>query len=336
MRLSDIGEEGLLAHLFRNHHIANEADGVVIGVGDDAAVLTADSSGMLTIITTDMLSERVDYLDETITPYMLGWKSVAVNISDIAAMGGIPTWTLVSLGFRPDTDVSYIDEFYRGLIDCTKRFGSQIIGGDMNSVISDNVISITQLGKVEPGMLIRRTGAKVGDRILVTGQLGQSRAGYKLLTRDGLAVSMEKHRAVTEAHLMPIPRVPEARSAASTGLITAMMDLSDGLGSDLPKLCAASGVGAAVYSDRLHLSDALLAAVDDLGMNSIDLMLSGGEDFELLMTVAPGNVSAVIDAVQTTTGTPVTEIGEIVETGIEVVFADGSRRPITKGWEHFS
>ncbi|MHB1458623.1 MAG: thiamine-phosphate kinase [Armatimonadota bacterium] len=336
MRLSDIGEEGLLSHMFRNHHIANEADGVVIGVGDDAAVLSADSSGMLTIITTDMLSERVDYLDETITPYMLGWKSVAVNISDIAAMGGIPTWTLVSLGFRPDTDVNYIDEFYRGLTDCIERFGSQIIGGDMNSVISDNVISITQLGQVEPGMLIRRSGAKVGDRILVTGELGQSRAGYELLTRDGLAVSLANHKVVAEAHLMPIPRVPESRAVVGTGLVTSMMDISDGLGSDLPKLCAASGVGAVVHVDMLHPGDDLRVAADDLGMNSIDLMLSGGEDFELLMTVAPENVSAVIDAIQTATGILVTEIGEIVETGIEVLFADGSRKPITKGWEHFA
>lgn len=336
MRLSDIGEEGLLAHLFRNHHIANDVDGVVIGVGDDAAVLSADGSGMLTIITTDMLSERIDYLDETITPYMLGWKSVAVNISDIAAMGGIPTWMLVSLGFRPDTDVSYIDEFYRGSTDCIDRFGSQIIGGDMNSVIGDNVISITQLGKVEPDMLIRRSGAKVGDRLLVTGHIGQSRAGYELLTRDGLAVSMAKHKVVTEAHLMPIPRVPESRTAAGTGLITAMMDISDGLGSDLPKLCAASGVGAVVYADKLHPSEALRIAADDLGMNPIDLILSGGEDFELLMTAAPENVDAVIDAVQTVTGTLVTEIGEIVETGIKVVFADGSNKPITKGWEHFA
>ena len=336
MRLSDIGEEGLLAHLFLNHHIANKADGVVIGVGDDAAVLSADGSGMLTIVTTDMLSERVDYLDETITPYMLGWKSVAVNISDIAALGGIPTWTLVSLGFRPDTDVSYIDEIYRGLTDCIDRFGSQIIGGDMNSVIGDDVISITQLGKVEPSMLIRRSGAKVGDRILVTGDLGQSRAGYELLTRDGLAISMAKHKVVTEAHLMPIPRVPEARSAASTGFINAMMDISDGLGSDLPKLCAASGVGAVVYADKLHPSDALIAAADDMRMNSIDLMLSGGEDFELLNTADPENVSAVIDAIQTTTGTLVTEIGEIVETGIELLFADGTSKPIAKGWEHFA
>jgi thiamine-monophosphate kinase len=198
------------------------------------------------------------------------------------------------------------------------------------------VISITQLGKVEFDMLIRRSGAKVGDRILVTGHIGQSRAGYELLSRDGLAISIKNHKVVTEAHLMPIPRVTEARFAVLTGFITGMMDISDGLGSDLPKLCAASGVGAVVYADRLHPSDALQTAADELGMNSIGLMLSGGEDFELLMTAAPENVNAVIDAVYLATGTLVTEIGEIVETGINVLYADGSHKPITKGWEHFA
>lgn len=336
MKLSDIGEEALISRLIRDYRIPAAGDGLVIGAGDDAAVLAEGPGGMLTIITTDMLSEHIDYRDDIITSYRLGWKSAAVNISDIAAMGGVPTWTLVSLGFRPDTDIAYVDEFYRGFTDCTGRYGSRVIGGDMNAVIGDNVISVTQMGSVEPDMLIRRSGAKAGDRILITGYIGQSRAGYELLIKHGLDVSLAVHKALIDAHLTPAPRIPEGRSAAGTHLVHAMMDVSDGLGADLPKLCKASGIGAVVQADRILISDDLRRAAADLGIDALNLAVSGGEDFELLMAVSPCDVDAVIEAMLASTGAPVTEIGEFVDGGIELALPDGSRRTLNKGWEHFA
>ncbi|MHB1001679.1 MAG: thiamine-phosphate kinase [Armatimonadota bacterium] len=336
MKLSDIREEALIERIINDNHLPRSGEGLTVGVGDDAAVLSADAQGMLTIITTDMLTERMDYRDDLITPYQLGWKSVAVNISDIAAMGGSPTWTLVSLGFRPDTDVSYVEAFYRGITACAAHYGSTVIGGDMNAVIGDNVISITQLGRVEPGKLALRSGAKVGDHLLVTGLLGESRAGLELLLKYGLEESINLNEPLVQVHVMPFPRVFEAVAAVGTGAVHAMMDISDGLGADLPKLCKSSGVGALVCSDRLPISEDLKIAACTLDMQAIDLAAGGGEDFELLMAVPPDAVETVINAVQSSTGTGVTEIGEITGNIIKIAYPDGTKRPLHGGWEHFS
>ncbi|HEY3298248.1 MAG TPA: thiamine-phosphate kinase, partial [Armatimonadota bacterium] len=174
MKLSEIGEEALIERISKLNALPQSAPGLIVGVGDDAAVLAPDTDGKLTLVTTDMLTENVDFKLDLITPYQLGWKSAAVNISDIAAMGGDPTWTFPSLGFRPDTEVEFVDDFYRGMSDCASRFGSIIAGGDMNSLDGDYVISLTQLGKVSPDRLALRSKGRAGDQILVTGWLGNS------------------------------------------------------------------------------------------------------------------------------------------------------------------
>ena len=333
MKLSDIGEEALIEHIAECFPLPKSGPGLVIGVGDDAAVLSGGDE--YTIVTTDMLSEGMDFLFESITPYQLGWKSVAVNVSDIAAMGGIPTWTLVSMGFKPDTHVDFIDELYRGMIACTERFGSKLIGGDTNAVRGDAVISVTQMGKVKPENLARRSGARVGDRILVTGCLGDSIGGLELLFKFGIQKASEISGRLIEAHFMPVPRVPEANAVVSTHAVRSMMDLSDGLGADLPKLCKASGVGALVYAEKLPVSDDLRHAAEALGTSATNMSAGGGEDFELLMTCAPEDVGKIIDAVESETGTRVTEIGEIIEGPVKIVYPDGTRKPLTGGWEHF-
>lgn len=336
MKLSDIREEALIDRIVSEYNLPVTGEGLVVGAGDDAAVLSAGPDGMLTIVTTDMLTERMDYRDDLITPYQLGWKSVAVNISDIAAMGGLPTWTLVSIGFKPDTELSFVDAFYRGVTACASRYGSTVIGGDVNAVIGDDIISITQMGHVEPDKLALRSGAKPGDRILVTGLVGESRAGLELLLKYGLNESITICEPLVQVHVMPFPRVSEARAAVSTGAVHAMMDVSDGLGSDLPKLCRASKTGALLYADKLPLSADLKTAAGELGIDPVDLAAGGGEDFELLMTVAPEDVNAVISAVQSGTGTCVTEIGEVTDGPVEIIYADGSKKPLKGGWEHFA
>jgi thiamine-monophosphate kinase len=333
MHLSDIGEEALLDHVFDKFRLPKSGPGLVVGVGDDAAVLDL-GSGKLTIVTTDMLIEGPHFRLDLITPYHLGWKSVAANISDIAAMGGLPTWTFASIGLKPDMDLEFADSLFEGMTECAEKFLSKIVGGDTNAVEANTVISVTQLGEVEKDRLALRSGARIGDRILVTGWLGNSIAGLHLLLKLGLDEAARQFGWLVDAHLMPMPRVWEARAAVETGGVHAMMDLSDGLGRDLPKLCKASGVGALVYADKLPVSDDLCRAAEVLGADPIDLAAGGGEDFELLMAVAPGDVGRVTQAVKET-GTTVTEIGEIVEGPVEIAYPDGSRKPLEGGWEHF-
>lgn len=355
MHLSKLGEEALLDHLFERFHLPRTGPGLVVGVGDDAAVLDLDS-GKLTVVTTDMMVEGPHFRLDLITPYHLGWKAIAVNISDIAAMGGLPTWTFASVGLKPDTDLEFVDSLYEGMTACAEKFLSKIIGGDTNAVDANTVLSITQLGQVEKDHLALRSGAQIGDKILVTGWLGNSIAGLHLLLKYGLDEAAERFGWLVDVHLMPMPRVWEARAAVETGGVHAMMDLSDGLGRDLPKLCTArasavrtsipiprdipirrdkaSGVGALVYADKLPISADLRKAAEVLGTNPIDLAAGGGEDFELLMAVSPDAVGKIMRAVKET-GTSVTDIGEIVEGPVEIVGLDGARKPLKGGWEHF-
>lgn len=336
MRLCEIGEEELIARIARLNTLPKSADGLVLGVGDDAAVLSPTSNEDFILVTTDMLSEGIDFRLDIITPYQLGWKSAAVNISDIAAMGGAPTWTFASVGFRPDAEVEFVDLFFSGMVECARRFGSALVGGDTNEVAGDYVISVTQLGRVSQASLLRRSGARPGDKILVTGWLGNSRGGLELLLKYGFDEAARLSSYLVESHLLPMPRVIEASAAAQTGFVHAAMDLSDGLAADLPKLCKASDCGAVIYSEMLPVSADLGAAAGTLGKNPVSLAAGGGEDFELLLAVDPSKVDAVISKIREASGTPVTEIGEIVEgSAVEICDENGVRGPIIGGWEHF-
>ncbi len=335
VKLSELGEEALIERIVKEHGLPVSGPGLIVGVGDDAAVLDTGANDYI-VVTTDMLIEGTHFRFDINTPYQLGWKSVAANISDIGAMGGLPTWTFVSMAFRAEMDVAFVDDLYRGMTECARRFGSMVVGGDTNAVDAESVISITQMGTVEPEHVVRRVGARPGDRILVTGRLGDSRGGLELLLRYGLDEATRMHPRLAEAHLMPIPRVPEARAAVQTGGLRAMMDLSDGLGADLPKLCKASGIGAVVYADRLPISEDLRAAAALLGKDAVDLAAGGGEDFELLMAVSPDGVEQVIEAIQEATGTRVTEIGEITDGRSVEIDRNGDRKPLKGGWEHFA
>lgn len=335
MRLSEIGEEALIERLVKEHLLPESAPGLAVGVGDDAAVLDL-GDGMLTIVTTDMLVENTHFRLDLIVPHQLGWKSVAANMSDVAAMGGVPTWTFVSIGLKPDTEVSLVDELYLGVTECASTFGSKVVGGDTNAVEGNSVISVTQLGCVEPDRLALRSGAEIGDRVLVTGWLGNSRAGLELLLKYGLEEATRLSEYLVNTHLMPTPRVSEARAAVSTKAVRAMIDVSDGLAADLPKLCKAGDIGAVVYADKLPISDDLREVAEKLGANAVELAASGGEDFELLMTVAPENVELVSKSIENRCDLPVTEIGEIVEGAVEIAFPDGTRKPLRGGWEHFA
>jgi thiamine-monophosphate kinase len=332
MRISESGGEGAVIK-FVESICGGDDPRVVLGFGDDAALL--QSGERLLVVTTDLLVEGTHFRRETMDPYSLGWKAVAVNISDVAAMGGEPTFAFVSIAL-PDVDIGFVRELYQGMEDISRRFGSRVVGGDTNRVTGEIVINVAQLGEVEKGHQTLRSAARVGDRLLVTGTLGDSLAGFRLLD----ALGAEKARVVSEEavmrHLRPIPRVPEARAAVAKGLIHGMMDLSDGLAIDLGKMCEASGVGARVFPDRLPVSDALRAAAERLGEDPAALAASGGEDYELLIAAAPESAQELIDTVRAATGTLVTEIGEFVEgDGAVLVDGSGAESPLRAGWKHF-
>jgi thiamine-monophosphate kinase len=334
VRISEFGGEPAVIDLISRICGGQEQNDLVRGIGDDAALIRVSDDTQL-IVTTDLLIEGTHFRRDLIDPYSLGWKSVAANISDIAAMAGTPTYTFSSFALD-DVDVEFVESLYRGMADCTVLYGSRIVGGDTNISPGSQVVNITQLGTVDSGHAILRTGAQPGDRLLVTQTLGDSRMGLELLLKFGLARATDLSARAVSAHLRPEPRVAEAKAAAATGKLHAMMDISDGLAADLPKLCAASGVGAIVGMRSLPISSILRAGASELGMDQIQLAIQGGEEYELLMAVSESEVDTVIKAVADATGTRVTAIGTMTaEKDVLIEGPDGSVVPLRGGWTHF-
>ena len=268
-----------------------------VGIGDDAAVLgcTAETS---ILVTTDLLLEDVHFRRSYGDPYSLGVKAAAVNLSDIAAMGGIPTAAFISLGLPKGTDVEYLDELYRGLNETFDRFGATIAGGDTNVTPDKIVINVVQMGTAVRGREILRSTAQPSDVVIVTGHLGAAAAGFALLEAAGRADAEAFSPDAVRAQLQPKPRILEAQAAAATGGVTAMMDLSDGLMGDLAKLCRASGVGAIVWAAEVPVAPAANSVAECLDADAMAWALRGGEDYELLITSAPVHAAAIRDALE--------------------------------------
>lgn len=334
MRISEFGGEAAIIGLIESKYGSIDDPRLVVGFGDDAALLRTAGDRLL-IVTTDLLIEGTHFRRDSIDPYSLGWKATAVNISDIAAMGGLPTWGFASIAV-PDVDIEFIEQLYEGMDEVSRRFGSRIIGGDTNKADGGIVINVAQLGEVEEDRAALRSTAKPGDKILITGSLGESYAGLKVLEMYGLRHAIDRYPEVTERHIRPVPRVAEARAAVETGRVHAMMDISDGLAVDLRKMCEASGVGARIRANKVPVSDALRAVGSELNVNPIAFAASGGEDYELLIATAPEDVETVIKSVHEATSTIVTLIGEFTDTSdVVLLHPDGKELEFKPGWEHF-
>ena len=336
MRLSDIGGEFGFIDRIRETYAGAAGGGLAVPLGDDAAVLDVPK-GRQVVVTTDLLIEGIHFRRDWSDFYSIGWKAAAANLSDIAAMGADPTFTFVSLALTPDDTVERLERLYDGLSDCLTRYGSRLAGGDTNSSPGGLAINITQLGTVPTGTALTRPGAKSGDILLVTGTLGDSAAGLALLRMHGPVKAEKMTHDLLTAHRRPQPRIVAARAARETGLVHAAMDISDGLSGDVPKLCAASGVGARINTAALPISSALFSAEGLLEQSAWEIALAGGEDFELLLAVAPGDVEAVQAAV-TATGTALTPIGEVGRSGLHFAAPDGSGDlpAVAQGWDHFA
>ncbi len=333
MKIGDIGEFGLIERMAE--HFSADASGLVTGIGDDAAVLDG-GEGRYLLLTTDMLLEEVHFRTDQISPRQLGMKTVAVNISDIAAMGGSPKWMLLSLGLPEETAVDYVDQFSVGASKMANRYGVTLIGGDTTASPKGVVVNAVVVGEVAKEELLLRKGAGEGDQLFVTGTVGDSAAGYRCLSgRCGEEAGGEAFNQLVLRHLSPEPRVKEARYLAGRKLATSMIDLSDGLAQDLGHLCRASGVGAKIWFDRVPLSEQF-NRLSEAGAFEVETALTGGEDYELLFTVPIEKVEA-LDRLEKELGCRVTHIGEICKDEGVTVF-DSNNQPVSfqrDGYEHF-
>jgi thiamine-monophosphate kinase len=317
------------------------SSGLLRGIGDDAAILKSFAGGDV-VISTDLLVEDIDFRRSTTLPNQLGHKALAVSLSDIAAMGARPRWTLLSIGVPSDVwDTGFIDRFFEGLFKLADRFGVKLIGGDLSRTPEKIVINSIVLGESRPGQEVFRAGAKPGDQIYVTGFLGDAAAGLRLIERGARVHRSNPPTADSNSidrlllrHLQPEPRVGWGLLIGDQQLATAMIDVSDGLSSDLNHLCDESQVGALVDSASIPIDQLVTEICGRRALDPLMLALHGGEDFELLFTVSPENIGRLPKRVD---GIPVTRIGEIKDASLGVQIAEGSKiwKLEPGGWEHF-
>lgn len=308
MKLKEIGEFGFIDRFsgsFKELVTKN-----LTGIGDDCAILPMNDDEDL-LVTTDLLMEDVHFLRSAITPEQLGYKSVAVNLSDIAAMGGTPIGTFLSIAIPPDMDVEYLDKLMDGYHTISQKYQVPLLGGDTTKSVKHLAINVCVLGTIKKGQARMRSMAQTGDMVCVTGRLGDSAGGLQVIL-DGLNQS-EDHNYLLERHHQPEPRLPEGAFLAANGGVHAIMDISDGIASDLKHILKASARSARVDLDQLPLSDELKRVSQTQGWKIDELASGGGEDYELLFTVAADRVETLQNAFTSQFGKSFTVIGQIEE-----------------------
>ena len=314
---------------------------LLCGIGDDAAVIK-QLTGHDAVVSADLLVEDIDFRRDATQPRLLGHKALAVSLSDIAAMGARPRWALVSLGIPPDTWASdFVAELYEGILSLAYGYEVRLIGGDLSRAPKQIVIDSIVMGECARGNAVFRSGAKPGDHLFVTGSLGGSAAGLRLIERGARVGIHELEdpdvRSIQELlmrHLRPAPRVGWGLVLGEQRLASAMIDISDGLSSDLHHLCRESKVGAILESGKLPIDSRVAALCGRRALDPLILALHGGEDFELLFAVSPENVPRLPGKVD---GVGLTEIGEIRPQSEGIRVSEGSRLWDLKpeGWKHF-
>jgi thiamine-monophosphate kinase len=329
MDLREIGEFGLIKRIRKwtstlDRHLLK-------GIGDDVAVIETDAK--LWLVTTDLLIEGIHFKLAWTDPFHLGRKALFVNLSDIAAMGGIPKYFLISLGVPKNLSLSFLSSFYRGLKEGARRFGVDLVGGD-TSVSRRIVINICLMGEGKKGSLLFRSGARVGDDLFVSGTLGDAALGLKILQKNGRRAEPV---GLTRKHLSPSPRIQLGHILATHHWATAMIDVSDGLLIDTNHLLEESGIGARIWQDRIPLSKLYQKWIRSFSKSSYQLALSGGEDYELLFT-APPEMRKRILHLALRLKIPIAQIGKIVpkKEGLHLISEDGKEcSPSYLGFEHF-
>jgi len=329
MKLSQVGEFELIKQIRSN--LRDFQRRVVVGIGDDAALVKIPPQELL-LSTTDTLVENVHFNWDYASPFQVGWKVLAINISDIAAMGGKPTYCLISLAMSRDTKKSLVNELYGGLKRIASLYKIDIIGGDL---VYSPVFTVTicLLGEVNKDNFILRSGAKKGDLIYVTGDLGASKAG--LIYLEGFNAKKKREGAFfIKKHLMPCPKLKEGQQIAKSKLSNAMIDISDGLISDLSHIAEESGVGAVIWEEKIPLNPSVRKLAKELKTSPLNWALYGGEDYELLFTVLK-NKKRILE--ESLCFSPIL-IGEIVDEkeGLNLIDTSGKKIKLKKrGYDHF-
>lgn len=325
MKLREVGELPLLESI--RAAFAQKSPRVLLGIGDDAAVLGV--GGKKVLATTDMMLEGVHFDLAFTTPAQLGFKLVSVNASDIYAMGGRPLFALLGMAAPGDTEGPFVEALLGGVAEALRLYGMRLVGGDLSASVEKIALSATVLGDVKRP--VTRSGARAGHKIYVTGSLGESACGLRLLQRRGRRVDFERPfhaplpwdvmHPLFRRHLMPVARKPRALAEAASSMI----DVSDGLFVDLGRLCKESGVGARLRVADIPISAPMKRAAAFLDLDPLMLAASGGEDYELLFTAPPGK--KIRGAAY---------IGEITRSGLSVVHQDGREAPFKpEGYLHW-
>lgn len=336
--ISSLGEFGLIEHLTANIEIKNAS--TLVGVGDDAAVI--DHFGKQTVVTTDLLLEEVHF-DLMYTPLQhLGYKSVVVNLSDVYAMNATPTQITVSIGISNRFSLEALDEFYEGVYAACENYGVDLVGGDTSASKKGFVISVTALGEVTPDKFVKRSTARKGDLLCCSGDLGAAYLGLVFLEREkkiflespNVKADLENEKYVIGRLLKPEARKDIVEFFETTGITpTAMMDISDGLSSEILHICRQSALGCVIYEDKIPVAEETRNAAFKFELDPTACALSGGEDYELLFTVPQEEYDKLVLNEQ------ISVIGYMTEPeqGTKILTKGGNTFDITaQGWNAFS
>ena len=319
MKIKDIGGEFGLIERIRNK-VKQYSKNVVAGIGDDAAVMEYDKKNYI-IFTTDMLVENFHFSLKYSAPEQIGMKAIEQNVSDIAAIGGVPKFALVSLALPYDIDVSFVGRLYKGINKKSRIYKINIVGGDI-SCSKEIVVNVALIGLVKKKYLALRSGARIGDLIFCSGDVGKSGAGLELLKHNKKGKSIKKH-------LEPQSRLDLARKLVKVG-VNSMIDVSDGVTSEVKHICEESKVGAIIYADKIPISENTINDAKKIQKNPIDLALYGGEDFELIFTANKSKLKQFKKY-------DVKVIGEIVDKKYAVKLIKKNKKiNLGNGFDHFN
>ncbi len=331
MKLKDIGEFGFIDRI-RPQTVVRPGS-VIKGIGDDCPVFRS-TAGHVTLFTTDMLVEDEHFRRERVPPHKLGRKSIAVNLSDIAAMGGTPREALISIAVPDQLPVEYLDAIYEGMKSMAREFDVNLLGGDTTASPSHLVINVALVGEALEGEVLYRSKASPDDIIFLTGPVGSAAAGLDLLTANR---SFDRQETLLDAHFDPYPHVAAGRIIAGQGVARSLIDVSDGVAGDLGHICAESGVGAILEEGKIPTTQVFRAYCEQFKLDPLPLMIHVGEDYVLLGTV-PERSAGKLEHALKAGDCSFFAIGRISgEPGLRLLATDGSTRAIKPaGWNHFS
>ena len=332
MNLNEIGEFGFIERISKN--FTNLIPKGTKGIGDDCAVYPINEKESF-LVTTDLLIENIHFLKNKITPEELGHKSLAVNLSDIAAMGGTPIMTFLSIAFPKSLNIDWLDKFFEGYNNLSQKESVALMGGDTTKSPDGIVINVAVIGKIENDKIKYRNGAKVGDIICKTGFTGESGVGLKFILENFSPDDAVKY--FISKHNLPDAKISEGKFLSNYSGVHAMMDISDGIDSDLKHILIASGVSAEINLDNFPLSKKISKAAKVYNFNPLEKALAAGEDYELLLTVDGNKFENISDDFNKKFSSSLLKIGKIIEGKENLVYLmDGKKHNLSeKGFNHF-